>query len=303
MQIGFKTGPLNWEEGKRIVEEDGARLCEMWFRIERAGEYDDKFSWLEKQGVKTGLHHWGLAGGKYKTNLGTSNTAIRQETIQQIKDTIDVGAQISCAYVNAHPGAAQDEELDLERGRQQPVPSMLTDPEESAALFLAAAQELEAYAKEKNVLLTLETLPGREQYVLGDRSRLYNPQSLPLAVMGKLGAQGNWLANDITHTLSSIAAAIHDDGEQWNVFMTFARQTASFTRLIHANTLMPPHDGTDSHDGVREEDFAKGVVPSRERMLEFLSLFQARDDVFVVPEPRENMQQNVRALQELVKSI
>jgi hypothetical protein len=214
-----------------------------------------------------------------------------------------VGTEINCAYVNAHPGAALVEELDLDTGRQQPMSDTPTDPEESAALFLAAAEELQAYAEKKGVVLTLETLPGREQYVLRDRSRLYDPQSLPLAVMAKLGPQGNWLANDITHTLSSITPVIAGDAPQWGAFMAFAKQTAPFTRLIHANTLMPPLDGSDTHDGIRAEDFANGVVPSRERIVEFLSLFPNRDDVFLVPEPHENMQANFRALQKLAAEI
>jgi hypothetical protein len=47
MQIGFKTGPRTWEEGKKIVEEEGARLAELWFRVDRASEYDDMLAWFE----------------------------------------------------------------------------------------------------------------------------------------------------------------------------------------------------------------------------------------------------------------
>lgn len=303
MQVGFKTGPKTWEEGKRIVEEDGARLCELWFRIDKAAEYDDMLAWLANHEVRVGLHHWGLAQEKYKTNLATNNEAIRLETIQQIKDTIDVAADIGGAYVNAHPGAAQLEKSDLQTGKAEPVTEGITDPKESGALFLLAAGELQTYAKEKGVLLTLETLPGRESYRAHDRSRLYDPQNVPLAVMAKLGAQGNWLANDITHTLAALAAWESDEAKLEKQLLEFTRQVAPFTCLLHINTLLLPHDGADSHDGVTEVDFLRKVSPGKAKIMELLSIFKDRGDVFVIPEPRTDMQNNWRALQELVKSI
>lgn len=303
MQVGFKTGPKTWDEGKRIVEEDGARLCELWFRIDRAAEYDDTLAWLEKHGVRVGLHHWGMVQEKYKTNLATNNDEIRQTTIQQIKDTIDVAADIGGVYVNAHPGAAHLEIKNMTTGEAEPVGEGVTDSEESGALFLQAAEELQIYAKEKGVLLTLETLPGREAFRERDRTRLYDPQNVPLAVMGKLGVQGNFLANDITHTLAALAAWGKDEAQLEALLLQFTRQAAPFTRLLHVNTLQLPHDGADSHDGVTEADFARNVMPKKELLLQLLSVFAERDDVFLIPEPHSNMQNNYRALQELVKSI
>jgi hypothetical protein len=285
------------------VEEDGARLCEMWFRIDRAAEYDDMLSWLGQRGVRVGLHHWGLAQGNYKTNLATNNEEIRQESIQQIKDTINVGASIKCAYVNAHPGAAQLEISNMETGDAEPAAGAITDPEESGALFLLAAGELQSYAQEKGVLLTLETLPGRETYQAHNRSRLYDPQNVPLAVMSKLGAQGNWLANDITHTLAALSAWETDEAQLEQQLLAFTRAVEPFTRLLHVNTLRLPHDGADSHDGITEIDFLRPVSPDKAKIMELLSIFKERGDVFVIPEPRTNMQNNWRALQELVKSI
>src|SRR5258708_1198468 len=105
MQIGFKTGPKNWQEGQKIVTEDGGKLCEVWFRIDKKDEYAEMLNWLGAQKVAVGLHHWGLIEGKYKTNLASTYPTIRQKTIQQIKDTIDVGASLAdCAYVNVHCG-------------------------------------------------------------------------------------------------------------------------------------------------------------------------------------------------------
>lgn len=303
MQVGFKTGPKTWDEGKKIILEDRPGLCEVWFRIDKSSEYEDMVAFLRRHEVQIGLHHWGLAAKKYKTNLATNNEEIRQETLAQIKETIDIAADIEGVYVNAHPGAAQVEKVDLDAGRQEPVAGEQTDPEESAALFLAAAEELQVYANEKNVLFTLETMIAKEKYVEGDQTRLFDPQPVPLAVMGTLGSRNNWLANDISHTLASLGAWEADAARCWELFMAFTRHAAPFTRLLHINTLMLPFNGTDSHDGIMRDDFVNGVFPNRQQLIEALTLFRSRPDVFVIPEPHSHMQDNWRALQDLVKSI
>lgn len=303
MKVGFKTGPRTWEEGKKIIAEDKPDFCEVWFRIDKAHEYDAMLDHLQSHNVRIGLHHWGLAAGQYKTNLATNREIVRQETIAQIKDTIDVSAKIDGAYVNVHPGAAQLEIFDLDSGRQKPAHDAVTSPEESSALFWQAVEELQSFAEKMKVLLTFETLPGRESYFFNDRSRGYDAGSIPLAVLGELGAKGAWLANDLTHTLAMLSIVETEEIERWNMFMAFTEGAAPFTRLLHANTLTAPYNGTDSHDGLTDQDFAKGVRPTREQMRSVLRLFKDRADVFVIPEPRSEMQSNWRALRALVESI
>lgn len=303
MHVGFKTGPRTWEEGKKIIADDKPDFCEVWFRIDKAREYDAMLDHLQSHNVRIGLHHWGLAAGQYKTNLATNRKMVRQESMAQIKDTIDVSARIGGVYVNVHPGAAQLEMIDLYAGRQAPVEGAVTAAEESSSLFWQAAEELQRYAERKKILLTFESLPGREPYFFYDRSRSYDAGSISLAVLGELGAKGAWLANDITHTLAMLSVVETEEIGRWNMFMAFTEGAAPFTRLLHANTMTAPYNGTDSHDGLTDQDFANGVRPTREQMRSVLRLFKDRADVWVIPEPRSKMQSNWRALRALVESI
>ena len=64
--------------------------------------------------------------------------------------------------------------------------------------------------------------------------------------------------------------------------MTF--QLVPYARHLHISTTVPPWNGTDSHTGFLEEDYARGAIPSRAQLLDWLSLFQERD-VWIIPEP------------------
>ena len=305
MQIGFKTGPKNWDEGKQIVTEDGAKLCEVWFRIDKKDEYTDMLAWLQAQNVAIGLHHWGLIEGKYKTNLGSSHPTIRQKTIQQIKDTIDVGAALkNCAYVNAHCPAQGTEEVSFEQSTQILSKDYWSDIPTMEKLFFEAAAELFAYAKDKGVLLTIETLIGREPAGRQeDRTKCYDAGDMNFKTLLRLQDYAGYLANDITHTGSQICIETSDREEMWQQLLAFTQEAASITRLVHVNTLVEPFNGTDSHNGLLAEDWMAGAWPSREQVKELLALFKDRNDVLVIPEPKDKMRENYAALVALVKEI
>ncbi len=305
MNIGFKTGPRTWEEGKKIVTEDGAKMCEIWFRTDKAESYNDMLAWLKEQRVHIALHHWGVVEGKYKTNIASDNPVIRNGFIEQMKKTIDIGTTIECAYVNIHPGAQCTEISHLDTGGQEIVDVECTDRETARKHFLESAEELNEYAKGRDVLLTIETLPKAEPYSGEDRSRVYNPESIDLDIMKELGGLGIAMANDTTHTLGQFAL---EDGatkeSMFSGFMDFTKETAENTRLLHINTTVPPYNGTDSHDGVVDSDFENGVFPNKEQMIEFLSVFAGRDDVYALCEPPDKTAQaNYRALTGLVEGI
>ena len=302
MIVGFKTGPKTWAEGKAIAEEGQVGMCEVWFNIHDANAYSEIFDLLKQKNISIGLHHWGTAEGKFKTNLSTDQRDIREETIHQIRETIDIGASIDCVYVNAHPGAQYVEEIDLATFEQHLVPSLHTEAARAQNLLQSAAQELHEYAVAKGVLLTIETLPGREVASGKTRHLPYHPYNTSLSDIEALAAFGIAIANDITHALSSLVAAYPDQAQQWEQFMKFSKAVAPQTRLLHINTIRPPFNGTDSHDGITPEDFKAGVFPSREQIKQFLSLFVNRDDVFAVPEPRMGtMQANTQELRKIIQ--
>ncbi|MBI3250333.1 MAG: TIM barrel protein [Candidatus Andersenbacteria bacterium] len=275
-------------------------MCEIWFNVTEQKPYNEIFTWLQDRDVRIGLHHWGLVEGRYKTNLMTADEAIRTETIRQIKQTIDIAADIQAVYVNIHPGAQAIERLNFEANTQGPENKASTSAELAETLLLEGARELQFYAKEKSILLTIETLPGKEntEYMAG-RSRIYDPGNASLPMMEKLTVQGNFIANDLTHTTGQISKETDNTQEIWKRLFSFTQKIAPATRLIHINTVEPPYNGTDSHGGITDNDFTTERFPSKEQLQQILSLFSHRDDVYIVPEPRENTQDNFLALKVL----
>ncbi len=278
-------------------------MCEMWFRVDRAKDYDRKFKWLNKEGVDVGLHYWGICKNNFKPNLATNNKKIRNEALEQIKKTIDIGEIIGCVYVNIHPGAQVAEKLHFNPTRQKPVWFDKTPREEAEKLCLAALEELSGYASEKDVLLTVETICRGEQ-MTDDRTAFYEPGNLRLEVIEKAASRGINVANDLAHTVTWAKAEGQDAyNEMWDKLKGFTDKTKNATSLLHINTVSKPFNGTDSHDGITPEDEKKGVFPSRNKLLEILRLFKDRDDVFAVPEPKVEMSANYQNLVKIMNDL
>ena len=303
MILGIKTGPKNFAEGQAVVTDAGARMAEVWFDVTKAFEYNDMLEWLTKYNVAIGLHHWGVVDKNIKPNLATQDEHVRNETIRQIKQTIDIGASIGCAYVNAHPGAEALETIDFTRWRQEMMPGKDTPAEVSQKLFLDAAQELTAYAESKNVLLTIESITARESRINPDRFDIYDSKNISLENLELAAKQGAWFANDISHTATRILVEEQDKDIAWKRVMDFSKRMAPRTRLIHMNVITPPYNGTDSHDGITDTDFTQDTFPNKQQVLEFLKLFKNRDDVFVVNEPKGDVLGNFTALQALAREL
>lgn len=305
MKLGFKTGPKNWESEGQALAGSGAEACEVWFDVGREEEYGEMLAELTDKDVAIGLHHWGLVQGKYKTNLATQVDHIRWETIDQIKRTIDIGRSLDCTYVNVHPGARWLEELSFTPWRQKIVAGSETPPEESRELFLTAVEELQTYARDREVLLTVETLPALEVKDGHERrEHVYNPESVPLDILEEMATSGGWLANDITHTAGQLMIKSTDTVAIWRELLAFTKRLAAQTKLLHMNTVMPPFNGTDSHDGVTDGDFERGAWPNRDQIKELLRIFTGREDVFVIPEPQEGTaRENFEALQMIYQEI
>jgi len=278
-------------------------MCEVWFNYKKASQYQEMFEWLRDRKVSIGLHYWGVAEGDIKPNLATHHTLVRDEIMDQMKRTIDIGASINCAYVNVHPGSERLEKIDFDNERQFMTDHEATPPDEAAKLVVTAARELHDYAESKDVLLTIETIPGREAPDFTNRENLYDPRNTTLATMKAMGQTGIFLANDIAHTAGALAMDVSSENEMWPALYNYTREISRATRLIHLNTLTPPHNGADTHDGIRDEDFKAGVWPDKDQVKDILKLFRDRDDVYVVLEPRQYMPENYRALVSLVSSI
>lgn len=302
MVIGFKTGPKNWEVAKTLVVEDGARMCEVWFNIGKAEEYQDMFTWLQQHDVMIGLHHWGVVDGNIKTNLATQNEHVRGESLAQMKQAVDMGREIGAVYINVHPGARWLETNNLETGEQSLVPHSEAPRDISERFLLEAARELRTYGQRQEVLVTIETLPGREARHYPRQEGMYDSGNPSLSLMKKIGEEGGFIANDITHSASMIATADNSRDGMWEQLREFTRSVAPYTRLIHVNTMREPFNGLDSHDGLLPSDFAQGVFPNREQLKELLALFPGRRQVYAVAEPHiEVTRENYLALKKIAE--
>jgi hypothetical protein len=302
MTVGFKTGPRNFAVGKTLVEEDGFDMCEVWFRVDRLEDYTELFNWLTSRSVRIGLHHWGMCRGGITPNISTADKAIRRESIAQIKQAIAIGAGLGCVYVNVHPGSEQLVAVTFDPWTFTPK-AQRTKTAEAEKFTEEAMAELSAYAAERGVVLTLETLPRAGYFDERDRTRLFDPGFMSTETVARITARFGFMANDITHTATSYPRDNASREELWEFLLDFTRRCAAQTKLLHANTTVGPFLGADTHDGVRPEDFAAGVFPNRSQLLELLYLFKDRNDVFVVPEPKEHMRENAVALRELVAAL
>lgn len=299
MILGIKTGPKNFAEGQKVITDLGASMCEVWFDVTKAASYTDMLAWLSRNNVSFGLHHWGVINGNIKTNISTQDERIRNETIEQIKRTIDIGQDIGCAYVNAHPGAQAIETINFTDWKQTMIPGKHTPADASKKLFLEAGQELTQYANDRGVLLTIESITARESAISHDRFDIYDPSNTPLTTLEEFARKGGWFANDISHTGSHFLVSEKSPEAAWDAVMEFSQRLAPRTRLIHMNVITPPYNGTDSHDGITEADLAQETLPNKQGVIDFLQLFKDRDDVFVVNEPKGDVAGNYLALQRL----
>lgn len=303
MILGFKTGPKNFPEGQQIVNDLSASMCEVWFNVTKHEEYKEMISWLTKHNVAIGLHYWGVVDGTIKPNLATQNEYVRKETMRQIRQTIDIGASIGCAYVNIHPGAQAIETIDFTHWKQTMTSDPITPQELATELLLLATNELHEYATEKNVILTIESIPAREAIEGTHREHTYDPGNASLATIERIAQEGMWIANDITHSGSHTLLSEPTTDAAWKAMMDFSTRIQEHTRLLHINTVTPPYNGTDSHDGITDEDFKQETFPTKEGLIEFLTLFKDRDDVYAVPEPKNNPAGNYQALVTLAEGI
>jgi hypothetical protein len=133
---------------------------------------------------------------------------------------------------------------------------------------------------------------------------MYRPGNMSLELMKKLVKEGITIANDFIHTAMAPDYKWPVSREEmWRVLFDFTEETAESTDLLHVNTLLPPYNGTDSHDGITDGDFKRRVFPNRDQLKRLLSLFKDRDDVYLIPEPKENMRENHLALKKILSEL
>lgn len=282
MKIGVKCGPENWE---KLLENTKPDCIEIWYRVDWKDRYNELIDYLHKKEIPFGLHFWAALKDGYEPNLAYGGE-IAEESAELMFQTIDIAQVIGATYVNIHPGSVLLKKLDFERLQLKALNIKAIPSNEAYRYLLRHAQQLHRYATERNVLFLVETLPKNEADHWRDKAgRLsyYASGNVPPEMLIKLAREGIFITNDISHSLASwddVAVA-----ELFPRLYALSQKLASQTRLIHLNTICPPFNGTDSHNGVLKEDFEESVLPTREQIIKLLRLYKGRDDVWIIPEP------------------
>lgn len=299
MKVGLKVGPQNWQA---VLTQVSPECCEVWFRLDWKNQYQELFATLQEKNIPFGLHFWAMLEGNIEPNIAYPHANMAEQAAELMRQNIEIAAAVGAHYVNIHPGGLRVKKTDLDSGTVEIA--QLPEIDESTALqtLLTYLPQLHSFAKDKGVLFLVETLPQKDPSNIHDYQARLNPVDVK-AVSAKISLElvknGLSITNDFSHTAMGFGES--DPEVLWHKLLNFTQQTAYATRLLHINTIAPPLNGTDSHDGNTEADFAKGNFPSRSQVLELLSLFKNRDDVWAIPEPQiATMIENYRALQTLI---
>jgi len=295
MQIGLKVGPANWQD---VLARATPECAEVWFRLDWAERIEPIYTALQQKNIPFGIHFWAITSEGFEPNLAIETEDLAAESAELIKRTLDIAAKVGAIYVNVHPGGLRRKYLDLDNSRLVVLDGAPLPLEQAESMVLRHAQELDDYAAKKKVQLLFETLPRHEGVGWSDASghlEIQVADNLPPSTLLRLGENGLSVTNDFGHTLASYPELQGQALEQQLVETT--ERLAPFTKLIHLNTVIPPFNGTDSHNGILPEDFAQHVIPSEVVCKEMLAQFRAREDVWVVLEaPIDKMVENYQVL-------
>lgn len=157
VRIGFSTLSLFWKSPPEWVEAARADgfgiieiLCEgpQWPRNADAGSIRES---TEGGDLEICLH-----SPTIDLNPASVNPGIRDETLRQLRETVDMGAAIGAGYVTTHPGIVHKDKV---RGICS----------EFAKQVLGEAAD---YARSAGVTLSIENMPASRQYLCNSPAEL-----------------------------------------------------------------------------------------------------------------------------------
>lgn len=292
MLLGIKTGLVN--DTFDNLDATGARAVEIWFDASRRFEYAGMLSELKRRGIAIGLHYWGVLEDKTWTTIAYPDRRIIRESMDLIQKTIETAASYGAAYVNIHPGVRARVALDFSQGTFQ----VLSDPvplDRAESLFIENVTILNRFARDRNVLLTVETVPARVYDHWDDTSKRVRAKEvyeLPYGTLKRAADAGIAIANDFGHTAAQVIT--NDRTVIRNFLVRFTQQLSDMTRLIHLGFIVPPFNGTDFHDHLDNPDFfGDRAIPDRNLTMKLLQIVNEKHpDAYVIPEPAAEHRKN-----------
>ena len=300
MKIGIKCGHDNW---KYVFDHVRPACAELWWRLDWDDRYGDIYHKLHELHIPFGMHFWAITSGGFEPNIAYAPDGVAEESAELVRRSIDIAAREGATYLNIHPGSYALRKLDLDNKVMTVLDCHILSPDELVATLSFQTKKLDAYAKSKGVMLLVETVPANEPAHWRDdagRDDVQKGYGISPDVLIELARDGRYITNDFGHTIASWVSEDRDFLAKKLEDVTIA--LASQTKLIHLNTVRPPFNGTDSHDGVTSEDFSRNVLPDKEQTIRLLALFKDRSDVWIVPEPQaDRMVENYEEIARLVK--
>ncbi len=300
MTLGIKVGPH--KQSFLDLAQTNAPFAEVWFNISRADDYTELFAELKRRKMQVGLHFWGALPDGTSPGFGYPDRSILDASATLVRQTIDIAAGHGFDYVNIHPGSRAIVKIDLDR-MDYPYVSEPIPLARAEAIFLEEVDKLNQYAKDRGVVLTVETVSRRLQktdwYNPASRLKPFDSYQLPVASIQAAANHGVAIANDFVHTATDPISS--DPHEIWKYLYSTTQSLAPRTRLIHLGFLVPPYNGTDYHDTLENPILdTDQALPNRQHMIELLKLFGNRDDVWILVEPNGRHTENYFLAQKIL---
>jgi hypothetical protein len=302
MLTGVKIGPANWQQ---VLNRITPECVEVYFRLDWQEKYPQIFTALRKKKIPFGLHFWGVLPGGIEPNLCYEPHDIASNSVKLIKETLEVAAREKATYVNVHPGYFKPKALNLDTCSFTNPGLPAIAKSDGLSTLINKSLDLNDYATKLNVMFILETLPSKEPSewkTPEGRLTTLDFDPIPLNYYLQLAHNDLFVCHDFCHTLTHFSDL--SEPEAFKKLYEFASQLAHATKLIHINTIIPPFNGTDSHNGILDIDYQQQARPTLTEVNKLLSLFKDRPDVWVIPEPQiDKMVENFQVLKQLIISL
>jgi hypothetical protein len=291
MKLGMKVS-LDRDSAADIIATRPA-MIEVWFNVIKKDDYNALFCFVKHQPMDVGLHYWGALPNGLLTNIAIPDPAIVKPSLALMKATIDIAARNHFAYVNVHTDMRVLVNVNFTTMKVS-VASEPADINICTRTFTENITLLKKYADKRGVLLTIETIPQRDTTswsVNRTRTGVIDLKQLPITVQLELGSHGFAIANDFCHTACNM---ISDDRDVvWRFLYKTTRTLAPATRLIHLGFTVIPYNGVDFHDSLDNPVLETiDAIPNNKQMIELLTLFPNRDDVWILVEPKTDHVKN-----------
>jgi hypothetical protein len=301
MKLGIKVGPQ--QSSIDDLSNCSPDFVEVWFDVSRAPEYESIFTYLKQNQIETGLHYWGVLADNTWTNLAYPDINLNRETISLMQKTIDIAAQNHFVYVNIHPGSRAVISLNLDNFQFRVIKPPKT---ESIVIdnFLNNVTGLANYARSKNVILTVESVPSRVKNKYwqksANRDDVINVYELNMDAIIAAAQAGIAVANDFGHTAAN---CISDNRQSvWKFLYDYTVKLVNQTKLLHLGFIVPPYNGTDFHDSLDNPIFeTEKSIPNKTELISLIKLFKNRSDVWALVEPNFTHVKNYLLAQKLLE--